>query len=119
MVFVEPFDDSLTGAVDTWIGDVIYAVTNGEDSARDVPAAVCEKICEFFTVCRGGLEDNASDGVLVDPETVAAVNMYVDGRAKESTGKSMKKEAAERLAGISGVTDKYQVRWVQVQGNER
>jgi hypothetical protein len=119
MVFVEPFDDSLTGAVDAWIGDVIYAVKNGEDSARDIPAAVCEKICEFFTVCRGGLEDNASEGVLVDPETVAAVNMYVDGRTKESTGKQMKKEAAERLAGISGVTDKYQVRWVQVQGNER
>lgn len=119
LVYVEPFDMSVTQAVDAWIGDVIYAVQNGEDSARDIPAAVCEKICEFFTVCRGGLEDNSSDGVLLDPDLIDAVNMYVEGRDQESQGKQMKKEAAARLSNVSGVTDKYQIRWVQVQGNER
>ena len=31
----------------------------------------------------------------------------------------MKKAAAEMLANVSGVTDLYQVRWVQVNGSER
>lgn len=115
MVFMEPFDPDLTGEIDTWIGDVIYAVKNGEDSARDIPAAVCEKICEFFTVCRGGLEDNNSDGFISDPTLIEAIEMYVDGRSKETVGKQMKKEAGERLAGVSGTTLNHQVRWVQVQ----
>jgi len=119
MVFMEPFDPDLTAEINTWVSDVIYAVKNGEDSARDIPAAVCEKICEFFTVCRGGLEDNDSDGLITERELVEAVRMYVDGRDQESVGKQMKKEAAARLANVSGVTDTHQVRWVQVQGNER
>lgn len=119
LVYVDPFDPGLTDVVDTWINDVIYAVKNGEDSARDIPAAVCEKICEFFTVCRGGLEDNDSDGLITDRELIAAVEMYVAGRDQESTGKQMKKEAAAVLANVSGVTDTHQVRWVQVQGSER
>lgn len=119
LVYTEVFDDTITDEVDTWISDVIYAVKSGEDSARDIPAAVCEKICEFFTVCRGGLEDSDSDGPITDSELVAAVDMYVDGRDKESLGRQMKKEASARLAGVSGVTSTHQVRWVQVQGNER
>ncbi len=119
MVFMEPFNPDLTTEIDTWIQDVIYAVANNEDSARDVPAPVCERICEFFTVCRGGLEDSQSDGVIEDPTLVNAVEMYVAGRTQEGNGKDMKKAAAEMLAGVSGVTDLYQVRWVQVQGNER
>lgn len=119
LVYLEPFTDEITEQVDSWISDVIYAVATGEDSARDVPAPVCEKICEFFTVCRGGLEDSDSDGPITDQDLVAAVDMYVEGRDKESAGKQMKKEASARLAGVSGVTDTHQVRWVQVQGNER
>jgi hypothetical protein len=99
--------------------NVIYAVSMGEDSSRDVPAPVCEKICDFFTVCRGGLEDNSSDGLITDPELVSAVDMYVAGRTAEGNGKEMKKAAAEMLSNVSGVTDLYQVRWVQVNGSER
>lgn len=119
LIYCEPFDDLITDAVDAWVSDVIYAVQTGEDSARDVPAAVCEKICEFFTVCRGGLEDSDSDGLILDDELIAAVDMYVDGRDKESVGRQMKKEASARLANVSGVTQTHQVRWVQVQGSER
>lgn len=119
LVFIETFSDDITDMVDSWISDVIYAVSMGEDSSRDVPAPVCEKICEFFTVCRGGLEDSSSDGLITDPELVSAVDMYVAGRVAEGNGKEMKKAAAEMLANVSGVTDLYQVRWVQVNGSER
>lgn len=119
LVYMEEFNPDLTSEIDSWVQDVIYAVANGEDSARDVPAPVCEKICEFFSVCRGGLEDSSSEGIIDDPMLVSAVEMYVAGRTQEGNGRDMKKAAAEMLAGVSGVTDIYQVRWVQVQGNER
>jgi len=114
LVFIEPFDFGLTAEIDSWVNDVIYAVKNGEDSARDVPAAVCERICEFFTVCRGGLEDNSSDGIIDDSELISAVDMYVEGRDLENSGKRLKKEASERLSGVSGATPTHQVRWVTV-----
>lgn len=119
LVFVEPMDENVTNEVDSWISDVIYAVAQGEDSSRDIPAPVCEKICEFFTVCRGGLEDSHSDGLITDPELLAAVDMYVAGRTQEGNGKEMKRAAAEVLSNVSGVTDLYQVRWVQSNGSER
>lgn len=119
LVYVSEYDESITDMADSWVSDVIYAVATGEDSSRDVPAPVCEKICEFFSVCRGGLEDSNSEGIIEDPTLVSAVEMYVAGRTQEGNGKDMKKAAAEMLSGVSGVTDLYQVRWVQVQGNER
>lgn len=117
MVFIEQFDPDLTKEIDTWVGDVIYAVQNGEDSARDIPAAVCDRICEFFTVCRGGLEDNNSEGPITDPKLLDTINMYVEGRDLEKQGKQMKAQAAAELEGVSGTTETHQVRWVQVQPN--
>lgn len=110
---IEEFDPSLTGEVDSWIGDVIYAVKNGEDASRDIPAAVCEKICPFFTACRGGLP--VDEGSLIDsPELVAAVDMYVDARDLEKRAKQMKDEASAVLAGTNGSTGTWQVRWVEI-----
>ena len=110
---IEEFDPSLTGEVDSWIGDVIYAVKNGEDASRDIPAAVCEKICPFFTACRGGLP--VDEGSLIDsPELVAAVDMYVDARDLEKRAKQMKDEASTVLAGTNGSTGTWQVRWVEI-----
>lgn len=119
LIFMEEFDDDLTAEVDTWVQDVIYAVTNGEDSARDVPAAVCEQICEFFTVCRGGLETYDEQEVIADPELLKAIELYVDGRDMEKQGKQMKSEANERLSGVNGASKDYQVRWVQVGSSDR
>lgn len=110
---IEEFDPSLTGEVDSWIGDVIYAVKNGENASRDIPAAVCEKICPFFTACRGGLP--VDEGSLIDsPELVAAVDMYVDARDLEKRAKQMKDEASAVLAGTNGSTGTWQVRWVEI-----
>lgn len=110
---VEEFNPSLTGEVDSWIQDVIYAVKNGEDASRDIPAAVCEKICPFFTACRGGLP--VDEGSLIDsPTLVAAVDMYVDARDMEKRAKQMKDEASTVLAGTNGSTGTWQVRWVEI-----
>jgi hypothetical protein len=114
LVFTEEMDDSLTFEIDQWVSDVIYAVENNEDAARDVAPAICEQICEFFTVCRGGLDIHEGQEVIRDSELLAAIDMYLDGKSKEVQGKQMKKEAGERLSNINGITATHQVRWVHV-----
>lgn len=119
LLYMEEYNDDLTAEIDTWVSDVIYAVKNGEDSARDVPAAVCEQICSFFTVCRGGLETYDEQEIIEDKELLAAIDMYVEGRDMEKQGKQMKTEAGVRLAGVNGHSKSYQVRWVQVGASDR
>lgn len=115
LVYVEELDPTLTNEIDGWITDVTYAVTHNEDASRDIPAAVCEKICSHFTACRGGLQTNDGGEQIVDNDLVSAVEMYVEGRDMEKTAKQMKDEAVSILAGINGATQNWQVRWVSVQ----
>ena len=102
-------------AIIEWVTDVIYAVRNNEDASRDIPAAVCERICSHFTACRGALENHDGGEPISDPELLAAVDMYTEARDMEKTAKQMKDEASSRLAGINGSTGSWQVRWVEVQ----
>ena len=113
-VTFEEMDPTLTNEIDSWINDVIYAVKNNEDASRDVPAAVCERICSHFTACRGGLESFEPADLIEDQELVSAVNMYVEARELGKKADSMKKAAQDMLTGINGSTGEYQVRWVEV-----
>ena len=115
LVIVEELDPMLTDEIDSWVGDVIYAVKNGEDASRDIPAAVCERICSHFTACRGSLETYEGGELIMDGELLTAVDMYTEARNMEKTAKQMKDEASARLAGVNGSTGQWQVRWVEVQ----
>lgn len=115
MVFIEEMDPMLTDEIDSWVQDVIYAVKNGEDASRDIPAAICERICQHFTACRGSLETFEGGDLIIDTTLVSAVDMYTEARNMEKTAKQMKEEASSMLAGVNGSTEKWQVRWVQVQ----
>jgi len=114
MVLVEPMDPTLTDEIDSWVQDVIYAVKHDEDASRDVPAAVCERICSHFTACRGGLETYDGGQDITDSELLTAVDMYVEARDLEKQATAMKKAAQEKLAGINGTTGTWQIRWVDV-----
>lgn len=111
---IEEYDDSLTAEIDLWIEDVIYAVETGSDASRDIPAAVCEKICPFFTACRGGLEVHDGGELIEDPTLLSAVDMYVQARAMEKEAAAMKDAAATQLSGVNGTTGTWQIRWVDV-----
>jgi hypothetical protein len=111
LLILEPFDPSLTDEIDSWIGDVIYAVKNNEDSARDIPAPVCEQICEFFTVCRGDLPIEEGGELIEDDVRVNAVRMFVDGRDLEKEGANMKREAVAILSDTNGVAVVGDTRW--------
>ena len=107
LLLIEEFDPTLT--------DVIYAVKNGEDAMRDVGAPVCERICEFFSVCRGGLEVREGGIYIEDDNLLAAVDMYNEARDMEKRAKQMKDEAGYMLSGVNGTTGEWNVRWVEVQ----
>lgn len=115
LVVVEELDPMLTDQIESWVDDVIYAVKHGEDASRDVPAAVCERICSHFTACRGALEVHDGGELITDKDLLAAVDMYTEARNMENTAKQMKEEASARLYGVNGSTGSWQVRWVQVQ----
>lgn len=115
LVLIEEFDPTLTDEIDSWVQDVIYAVQNNEDASRDIPSAVCERICSHFTACRGGMAVHEGGEQIVDGELLSAVDMYVEARDMAKRADQMKKEAASRLFGVNGATDKWQVRWVEVQ----
>lgn len=111
LLILEEFDPSLTDEIDSWIGDVIYAVKNGEDAMRDIPAPVCEKICEFYTVCRGDLPTEEGGELIEDEMRVKAVDMFVEGRELEKRGQQMKREAGTILIDTNGVAVVNGVRW--------
>lgn len=113
-VLTDEFDETLTDEIDSWVQDVIYAVAHNEDASRDLPAAVCERICEFFTVCRGGLEVHEGGDLITDRTLLSAIDMYVEARDLEKAAAAQKKEAQSMLYGVNGTTGEYQVRWVQV-----
>jgi hypothetical protein len=78
---------------------------------------VCEKVCEFFTACRGALP--ARDGEpITDPSLVDAIHAYDEGRKLERRGAQMKRDAAAVLTGINGSDGQFQVRWVTIAGSE-
>lgn len=116
-VTIDAMDEALTDEIDSWVEDVIYAVRYGEDASRDIAPAVCERFCEFFTVCRGSLPMRDSEP-LDDPEIMRMVEMYVQGRDMEKEGKQMKSEASAVLTGLNGSTGEYQVRTVFVQAQD-
>ena len=115
IAFVEELDPTLTDEIDSWVTDVIYSVKNHEDASRDIPAAICERICSHFTACRGALETGQGGEPITDSELLTAVDMYTEARNMEKTAKQMKEEASSRLHGVNGSTGAWQVRWVEVQ----
>ena len=112
---LEEMDPTLTDEIDAWIGDVIYAVKTGEAASRDLPSAVCQKICSHFTVCRGGLTMNEGGQPILDGYLLDAVDMYNESKEIIKMHEKSKAEAQNILVGINGTTGKHDVRWVEVQ----
>jgi hypothetical protein len=103
---VEEFDWTLIDEIDQWIADVQYAVMNKEDGMRDIPAPICEKICSYFTVCRGGmLPVNEGQDVIDDPLLVDAVEMYLEARDAEKDAAARKRAATNILQDVNGIAN--------------
>jgi len=107
----EEYDPTLTDEINSWITDVIYAVENDVEAERDVPAPVCERICEHYTTCRGGLPVLGDNEPITDPLLVKMVNMYVGARDAKAEATEQMRIAREALFGVNGFTDTHQVRF--------
>jgi hypothetical protein len=117
-VVIEPFDPMLTDEISAWIDDVIYAVQQQEPASQDVAAPICERICEFYTVCRGGALPTHEPLLLDDPEVSLAMKMYDEGRVMEREARKMKDQAKTVLDGINGSDGEFQVRWTFIPPSE-
>lgn len=106
------YDERTLETIDEWIGDVKYAVVHGQDASRDLPREFCAAYCEYFTTCRS--EDTDAEGLLTDPNVLAAVDMYREGGAMEREGRRLKDSAKVTLKGVSGSTGEFVVRPVEV-----
>lgn len=112
-VVLTEWDLSVEDRINEWVGDVIYALQNKEDGYQDIPAPVCERICEFFTVCRGALPTSDPEPI-TDPYLLEVIEMFVEGREMTVEGKAMQDDAKGRLFGVNGATTKHTVRWIHV-----
>jgi hypothetical protein len=106
------YSEDVITFIDEWVNDVKYAVLHGEDASRDKPREWCWSYCEYATACRGG--DTDVEGLIEDPEILAAVQMYEE--AAELKRQVKKKEAAFKrtLSGVTGSTGTHNIRWVDV-----
>ena len=116
-VVLAEFDPGFTDEVSAWIDDVIYAVQHGEDASRDISAPVCERICEFYTACRGGLP-MGEPTLITDDSTKDAIRLYVEGRDLEKRARQMKDQAKTELVGVNGSDGEWTVRWTKKNGVE-
>lgn len=110
----EQYDPSLIDEVDEWIGDVVRANLSGEDTNRDIEPILCRRICSHFTACRGHLPTSEEPELITAPELVAAAELVFDGRSLQRVGRSQEDEGKDSLSGIDGVTDRFQIRHVEV-----
>lgn len=108
------YDPAVIESIDNWIGDVKYAVINGEDASRDMPREWCWSYCEYATVCRGS--DTDVEGLITDPELLAAAEVMVEVAAEKKALKKREdsaKIALERME-AGGSTGTHNVRWTHV-----
>lgn len=111
-VYQQRFDDDVIDHATEWIGDVIYAVKNGEEASKDWPREMCRRFCPYYSTCR---KDELEGDALLGPLAEAA-HTYFDAHKSELENKRVKEQAREALVGANGFTEEgVAVRWVTVQ----
>jgi hypothetical protein len=109
-VIIEEVDPTLDDEINAWVDDVIYARLHNQDAEREIAPAVCERICEFFTVCRGSLPVSDEVEVFTDPSTLLSIEMYVEGREIKNDGVALMDAGKVDLLGLNGIGAGHQVR---------
>lgn len=107
------YDPAVLNEIDDWIHDTKYAVLHNAEASKDKPREWCWSYCEYATLCRGN--DTDVEGLIEDPEMLAAVDLYGEGLALEREGARRKGVAKLSIPdGLSGSTGSHNVRWVDV-----
>lgn len=116
-VVIEPMDPMLDDDINAWLESVIDDALHGRDGLQEIAAPVCEKICEFFSVCRGTLPERDPQ-FITDTDAKNAIRMHVEAQEMEKAAKKMKAQARDLLVGFNGSDGEYQVRWTTIPESE-
>lgn len=111
-VFSWLWTEAEVAEAEDWLGDVFYAIENGEEASRDMPRSWCHQWCPLAPECRS--EDSDVTGLIEDEELVLAAKVYAEAVKVESRAKRDKESARAALLGVSGHTPDYSVRTVTV-----
>ena len=108
----EPYSAEYVEQASSWLDDVLYAATNGEEASKDKPIPWCLSFCEFAGSCRASIDSPAPP--ITDPQVIETAQTYkaVSDRAKADD--KYLKQAKEVLRGHEGQAGSVNVRWVQV-----
>ena len=113
-VHEEPYDERVVDAATAWLDDVVYAFQHGEEARKEPPIQMCAKACGFYLDCRAGR--GGPEGLITDPDLVAAVEMQREAMEMERQARRLKDEAKAALQGVEGSTGAYSVKWVKIAG---
>jgi len=111
-VQMEPFNEDYVTQAGFWLDDVVYAYTQGEEARKEPPRDMCAVICGFYKVCRA--YDTDVEGLITDKDTLTHIEMYREGLDLEKQGRKLKDNAKQHLAGVSGSTGEFLVRWTHI-----
>lgn len=111
-VQMEPYSEDVIYQAGQWLDEVVHAYLNGEGARKEPPRDVCAKVCGHFADCRA--YDTDAQGLIDDPEALAAIDTYREGAALESEGRKLKDQAKPYLKGRAGSTGDMNLRWVWI-----
>jgi hypothetical protein len=124
-VQLEPYDPEWVAKAAEWLDEVIYAVRESgagrwTEARKEPPREMCAVVCGHYRDCRG--QDTDVEGLLTEPEVLAALDMYAEGLEANRLGKKLQDEAKAHLQNIQGTTgnrpgDKT-LRWTWVNETE-
>ncbi len=105
------YDPAVLEEIDEWIHGVKYAVINDGEALKEKPREWCWSYCEYATLCRGN--DTDAEGLIEDPEILAAIQTYQEEAEKEREAKKAKDVAKLHIPlEVSGSTGTHNARWV-------
>jgi len=105
------YDPAVLNEIDDWIHDVKYAVVHEQEGSKDKPREWCWSYCEYATLCRGN--DTDAEGLIEDPEILAAISTYQDAAEREREAKKEKEIAKLHVPlEVKGSTGTHLARWV-------
>jgi hypothetical protein len=112
-VHAEYYDERIVEAATMWLDDVVYAYKQGEPARKEPPIQMCAVACGYYLDCRAG---TGTQGLITDPDLVAAINMHAEALDLEKRARRLKDEAKAALSGVEGSTGVYTVKWTKVSG---
>lgn len=105
------YDPAILAEIDDWIHDLKYAVINNAEASKDKPREWCWSYCEYATLCRGN--DTDAEGLIEDPEILAAIEVYREAADTEREAKKRKDVAKLHIPlEVKGSTGTHNARWV-------